>query len=78
LELVRFDISFVRPKLGTEPVEVKNPSTGEVEPIQPQDPFTDSEMRAVRAVLQEAGPQGPDEHGHAVISFGDGGAAEVY
>jgi hypothetical protein len=65
-------------KLGTETVELKNPSTGEVESIRSQEPLTDSEMRSVRAALQEAGAQGPDEHGHAVISFGDGGAAEVY
>ena len=73
-----FDIFFVRSKMRNETVEWENPFTGEVKSIRPQEPLTESELRAVRAVLQEAGAQEPDEHGHSVISFGDGGAAEVY
>jgi hypothetical protein len=73
-----FDIYFVRSKLRNETVEWKNPYTGEVKSIRPQEPLTESELQAVRAVLQKAGAQEPGEHGHSVISFGDGGAAEVY
>ena len=72
-----FDIFFVRSRFRNERVERKNPSTGEVKSIRPQEPLTESELRAVQAVLQEAGAQEPDENGYSFISFKDGGAAEV-
>ena len=73
-----FDIFFVPSRFRNEMVEWKNPSTGEVKSIRPQEPSTESEVRAVREVLQKAGAQEAEEDGGCVISFRDGGAAEVY
>ena len=75
---MNFDIFFVRSRFRNEMVEWKNPSTGEVKSIRPQEPLTESELRAVRVVLQKAGAHEPDENDHSAISFEDGGAAEVY
>ena len=72
-----FDIFFVPSRFRNEMVEWKNPSTGEVKSIRPQEPLTESELRAVREVLQKAGAHERDEDGDCVISFEDGGAAEV-
>ena len=43
-----FDIFFVRSRFRNEMVEWKNPSTGEVKSIRPQEPLTESELRAVK------------------------------
>src|SRR3954453_13179778 len=72
-----FDIFFVRSRLRSERVERRNPFTGEVMSVRPQEPLTDSELRAVREVLRKAGTPGPDEYGCSLIGFGDGGTATV-
>ena len=58
-----FGIFFVRSRFRNEMVEWKNPSTGEVKPIRPQEPFSESELRAAQAVLQETGSPEPNKHG---------------
>ncbi len=73
-----FDIFFVRSRFRDEKVEKKNPFTGEVMSVRPQEPLTDSELRAVRGVLRGAGATEPDEFGYCLIEFEDGGDAEVH
>jgi hypothetical protein len=73
-----FDIFFVRSILGNETVPWKNPFTGEMTKVRPQEPLTDSELQAVRNVLKTVKASEPDEFGHSLIWFNDGGAAEVY
>jgi hypothetical protein len=73
-----FDIFFVRSRFRDELVEFKSPGTGEVKMVRPQEPLTDSELRAVREVLRKAGAPEPDEHGCCVVSFREAGVAEVY
>jgi hypothetical protein len=75
---VSFDIFYQPCRFGTEPIEQKNPFTGEVQTVLPAKPLTPDDMKAVRDVLESAKASGPDEQGCYVIEFGDGGMAEVY
>jgi hypothetical protein len=72
-----FDVSFVRSRFRDEMVERMNPFTGEVMSVRPPEPLTDSELQAVRWVLQRAGTLEPTERGHAAVRFEDGGSATV-
>src|SRR5262249_47327201 len=60
------------------PVEKKNPFTGEVQSVTPDEPLRAAELKAVRRVLKRARAHGPDEHGRYVVELGDGGVAEVF
>jgi hypothetical protein len=73
-----FDIFFMRSRSRDEAVEKKNPFTGEVMSVRPPEPLTDSELQAVREVLRGAGAPEPDEVGHSLVEFKDGGDAEVH
>jgi len=71
-----FDIFFVRSRFRNERVERKNPSTGEVKSIRPQEPLTESELRLYKQSCRKPGHKNP-KNGYSFISFKDGGAAEV-
>ncbi len=73
-----FDIFFVRSRFRDEMVEQKNPFTGEVRSVRPGEPLTDSELEAVRGIMRRAGAPEPDEHGHSLVRFQDGGSATVW
>ena len=73
-----FDIFYQPCRFGTEPVEQKNPFTGEVQTILPVKPLSSHDLTAVRDVLERATAVGPDEYGRYLVRFGDGGAVEVY
>lgn len=64
-----FDIFFVPSRLQDEMVEKKNPFTGEVKSVRPQEPLTDSELQAVREVLRGAEATEPDEFGFCLVEF---------
>lgn len=73
-----FDIFYQPCRFGAEPVEQKNPFTGEVQTVLPVKPLSPRDLKAVRGVLECAAAVGPDEHGCYLVQFGDGGVAEVY
>jgi hypothetical protein len=75
---VSFDIFYQPCRFGAEPVEQKNPFTGEVQTVLPVQPLSSHDLKAVRDVLENANAVGPDEHSRYLVRFGDGGAAEVY
>jgi hypothetical protein len=73
-----FDIFFSPRRQGTEPVERRNPFTGEPMMVLPSVPLSDDVLGAVRKVFERAKARGPDEFGCYVVEFGDGGEAEVF
>lgn len=73
-----FDLFFVPCHFGTEPVERKNPFTGEVQNIFPNLPLSVEDVKAVHGVLSAAGARGPDDFSCYVVEFDDGGVAEVF
>ena len=73
-----FDIFYQPCRFGTEPVEHKNPFTGEVKTVLPVRPLSSHDLKAVRHVLESATAVGPDEHGSYLVRFADGGVAEIY
>jgi hypothetical protein len=73
-----FDIFYLRSRFRDEMVEQKNPFTGEVKSVRPQEPLSDSELQAVRDVLRRAEATEPDEFGFCLVEFEDGGDAEVH
>ena len=73
-----FDLFYMPSRFGTEPVERKNPFTGEVQTSLPVVPLSAEDVRAVHGVLAGAGARGPDEFGCFVVELGDGGGAEVF
>jgi hypothetical protein len=73
-----FDIFFVRSRLRDEVVEKKDPFTGEVMSVRPPEPLTEPQLWAIREVLRRAGAPEPDEYGHSLVEFKDGGDAEVH
>jgi hypothetical protein len=73
-----FDLFFQACRSGTQPVERKNPVTGEVQTSVPVEPLSAEDVRAIRGVLARAGAREPDEFGCFVVELGDGGGAEVF
>ena len=73
-----FDLFYMPCRFGTEPVERKNPFTGEIQSSLPVEPLSAEDVRAVRGALVGAGARGPDEFGCFVVELGDGGTAEVF
>jgi hypothetical protein len=73
-----FDLFYQPCRSGTEPVERKNPFTGEIQTSLPVEPLSAGDVRAVRRVLAGVGACGPDEFGCFVVELGDGGGAEVF
>jgi hypothetical protein len=73
-----FDILYQPCRFGAEPVEQKNPFTGQVQTVLPVKPLSDDDLRVVQEVLEKAGAVVPDEFGCYVVQLGDGGAAEVH
>ena len=73
-----FDIFFQPCRYGATPVEQRDPSTGQIESVLPNEPLTDAELNTVRAVLCKATIHRRDESGCHVVAVDDGGEAEVY
>lgn len=73
-----FDIFYLPGRFGTNPVEEKNPFTGEVEAVLPVEPLAPRDLDAVKDVLGRVTAVGPDDHGCYSVRFGDGGDVEVY
>jgi hypothetical protein len=73
-----FDLFFQPCRSGTEPVERKNPFTGEVQASVPVEPLSAEDEQAIRGVLARTGAREPDEFGCFVVELGDGGAAEIF
>jgi hypothetical protein len=73
-----FDIFFVRSRFRDEMVEKKNPFTGEVRSVRPEEPLTDSELEAVRGIMRRAGAPEPGAHGHSLVRFQDRRSATVW
>jgi hypothetical protein len=75
---VSFDIFYQPGRFGTEPVEKKNPFTGEVQAVLPAEPLTPRDLDAVKDVLGRVTAVGPDDHGCYFVRLGDGGEVEVH
>jgi hypothetical protein len=73
-----FDLFFQPCRSGNEPVERRNPFTGEIQTSLPVEPLSAENVRAIRAVLAGVGACGLDEFGCFVVELGDGGVAEVF
>ena len=73
-----FDLFYMSSHWGNEPVDQKNPWTGEVHVAKPRLPMTPDELSAVAGLLSAAAPKGPDAHNCYVVEFPDGGGAEVF
>lgn len=68
-----FDLFYQPCRFGTQPVEQKNPFTGEIQTSLPVEPLSAEDVRAIQGVLAGVGASGP-----FVIELGDGGGAEVF
>jgi hypothetical protein len=72
-----FDIFYQPCRFGKEPIEQKNPFTGEVRMIRPVEPLITDNVRAVRVILQNAPGGGSDEAENYAANFDDGGEVFV-
>jgi hypothetical protein len=73
-----FDLFYQPCRSGTEPVERRNPFTGEIQTSLPVEPLSAEDLQAIQAVLAGVGARGPDEFGCFVVELGDCGGAEVF
>jgi hypothetical protein len=72
-----FDLFYQPCHFGTEPVERKDASAGEVQTDLPVKPLSADDLKSVQRVLARDA-QGPDELGDFIVEAGDGGAAEIF
>lgn len=71
-----FDIFFMRSGLRDEMVEKKDPFTGKVRSVRVQEPLTEHDVDAVRAVLRRTGMSEPNKFGVSLIEFEDGASVD--
>lgn len=73
-----FDIFFQPCRYGTELVEQRNPVTGQVKSVLPNEPLTPAELQAVQSVLDRVTIHRPNKSGCHVVGVEDDGKAEVF
>lgn len=72
-----FDLFFQPCRFDGTTVIRNNPFTGQPADVPRNATLTSAELAAVRRLLDEAG-KGPDEHGCWLVTFPDGGSAEIF
>ena len=72
------DIFFQSARFTGKSAIKKNPFTGEAMTVNPAEPLTAAEVKALRTVLKQVHAKGPDDDGCYAIDLKDGGTAEVY
>lgn len=73
-----FDLFFQPCRFADCASEKSNPVTGETQTILHNENLQDAELEAVNAALKDANAFGPDQFGCYVVSFEDGGRAEIF